>query len=552
MDVHGIGWEGGGQRFGGWVSAGQADRRLAHRRGRIGAWRTEGGGWAHGAREGADAADVTAGVGSAELARHHGVGEAAVFGDQSRARGPRKVGAGDEQGYQAVQAGPQALGADVQRLGFQVGAQLGHDTAQMAVSTGAGVVGGSEGPLVPTGSGGGFGVFQHEGDPVRLRVFKAKGDVARDRMAQLLCRCDAGFGGRVMLQQGEGAGADLVLNLLDRGEMGIKGRLRDADLCRDLAGGDGMDAVPGEQRCGGGEDMFASVGFCKAGLGVVQGGLPSVAGGSGQDGRLSLPLQPITDRNLPVNDRNHQMVQNQAAWAMEPFARLVVGDAAYTKPGPGQILVRNRAVAVNPVDRYKQNMGNLMFGWIKYPSVFGYDLAGEVVAVGPDVIRFKVGDRVLGTATGMDKSRNSAAEGAFQLFTLVLVNMAAVIPDAMRFEAACVLPLGLSTAASGLFGADQLGLSRPSASPTDQGQTLLIWGGSTSVGCNAIQLAKASGYRVVTTASPRNFDLVKGLGAAEVFDHGSSGVIDAIVKALSGRQVAGALAIGEGSASACI
>ena len=246
------------------------------------------------------------------------------------------------------------------------------------------------------------------------------------------------------------------------------------------------------------------------------------------------------------------MTQNQAAWAKAPFDRLVVGEAPYTLPGPGLILVRNRAVAVNPVDRYKQQAGNLLFGWIKYPAVFGYDLAGEVVAVGPDVTRFKVGDRVVGTATGMDKERNSAAEGAFQLYTLVLAHMASVIPDGLSFEAACVLPLGLSTAASGLFGADQLGLSGPEVNPKDQGQTVLIWGGSSSVGCNAIQLAKAAGYRVVTTASPRNFEMVKGLGAAEVFDHGNPTVVEDIIKALAGRHVAGALAMGEGSAMACI
>ena len=246
------------------------------------------------------------------------------------------------------------------------------------------------------------------------------------------------------------------------------------------------------------------------------------------------------------------MTQNQAAWAKAPFARLTVGDAPYTEPGPGQIVVRNRAVAVNPVDRYKQQTGNLMFGWIKYPFIFGYDLAGEVVAVGPGVTRFKPGQRVLGTATGMDKPRNRAAEAAFQLYTVVQANMASAIPDSMRFEAACVLPLGLSTAASGLFGADQLGLSLPSASPLDQAQTVLIWGGSTSVGCNAIQLAKAAGYRVITTASPRNFDLVQRLGAAEVFDHASPTVVRDCVRALSGAEVAGALAMGQGSAAACI
>lgn len=252
-----------------------------------------------------------------------------------------------------------------------------------------------------------------------------------------------------------------------------------------------------------------------------------------------------------TSDPTSNPTTNHAAWAQAPFARLVVGAAPMTSPGPGQIVVRNHAVAINPVDRYKQQLGNLMFGWIKFPFIFGYDLAGEVVAVGPDVTRFKVGDRVLGTATGMDKPRNRAAEGAFQLFPVVRANMAAKIPDTLSFTAASVLPLALSTAASGLFAADQLALSLPSAAPVDQGKTVLIWGGSTSVGCNAIQLAKAAGYRVVTTASPANFALVRQLGAAEVFDHHSATVVQDVRRALAGAVVGGALAMGDGSVAAC-
>ncbi|MBI1170685.1 zinc-binding dehydrogenase [bacterium] len=243
---------------------------------------------------------------------------------------------------------------------------------------------------------------------------------------------------------------------------------------------------------------------------------------------------------------------NQAAWARAPFADLSLGPAPVTAPGPGEILVRNRAVAINPVDRYKQKMGNLMFGWIRYPFIFGYDLSGEVVAVGPDVTRFRPGDRVLGVAIGMDKPRNRAAEGAFQQFTLVQARMAAPLPEGMSHAEACVMPLALSTAATGLFAPEHLALSPPFADPVDQGKTVLIWGGSTSVGCNAIQLARAAGYRVVTTASPANAALVRRLGAVEVIDHYSPTAVEAVTQALRGVEVAGALAMGAGSAAACI
>jgi NADPH:quinone reductase-like Zn-dependent oxidoreductase len=129
--------------------------------------------------------------------------------------------------------------------------------------------------------------------------------------------------------------------------------------------------------------------------------------------------------------------------------------------------------------------------------------------------------------------------------------MAAPIPDAMSYESAAVLPLGVSTAACGLFQKDQLALQHPSVPPKPTGKTLLVWGGSTSVGSNAIQLAVAAGYEVVSTASPRNFDYLRSLGASQVFDYNSKTVVADIVAALKGKTVAGAIAIGQGSTAPC-
>jgi NADPH:quinone reductase-like Zn-dependent oxidoreductase len=130
--------------------------------------------------------------------------------------------------------------------------------------------------------------------------------------------------------------------------------------------------------------------------------------------------------------------------------------------------------------------------------------------------------------------------------------MAAPIPGGMKYEDAAVLPLGLSTAACGLFEKDHLALQYPSSKPTPTGKTVLIWGGSTSVGSNAIQLAVASGYEVITTASPVNFDYVKKLGASEVFDYKSKTVVQDIIEAFKARIIAGALAIGAGSSKPCL
>ena len=246
------------------------------------------------------------------------------------------------------------------------------------------------------------------------------------------------------------------------------------------------------------------------------------------------------------------MPENKALWLTAKRAPFTIGPAAYQAAGANQIVVRVRAVAVNPFDRMIQTIGDIITPWISYPFVVGSDVAGDVVEIGSGVTRLRVGDRVVGYAAGSDKQRNCAAEGGFQDYVVLLAHMAAPIPDGMAFEAAAVLPLGISTAACGLFQKDFLAMSAPSAAPTPTGKTLLVWGGSTSVGSNAIQLAVAAGYDVITTASPGNFAYVKRLGAREAFDYRSQTVIADIVSALRGREIAGALAIGVGSAAACI
>jgi NADPH:quinone reductase-like Zn-dependent oxidoreductase len=121
----------------------------------------------------------------------------------------------------------------------------------------------------------------------------------------------------------------------------------------------------------------------------------------------------------------------------------------------------------------------------------------------------------------------------------------------MAFSDAVVLPLGLGTAASGLYGKKQLALAPPSQSPVRTGEVVLIWGGSSSVGCSAIQLAVASGYTCVTTASAQNADMLKSLGASEVFDHTSSSVVEDVIHALRGRRLAGTLHA-TGDMAACL
>jgi NADPH:quinone reductase-like Zn-dependent oxidoreductase len=175
-----------------------------------------------------------------------------------------------------------------------------------------------------------------------------------------------------------------------------------------------------------------------------------------------------------------------------------------------------------------------------------------VVEVGSGVSRLSVGDRVVGHAVGPEKSRNTPAEGAFQNYVVLMDHMVAKIPAALAFEQASVLPLALSTASCGLFQQDQLGLALPVIDAAPRDEVVLVWGGSTSVGINAIQLLRASGYRVVATASPRSFDYLRSLGAEHVIDRRSTSVVDELVAAIGDSPLAGVLAIGAGSLSPAI
>ncbi len=202
---------------------------------------------------------------------------------------------------------------------------------------------------------------------------------------------------------------------------------------------------------------------------------------------------------------------NEAAWINAKGQSLTVSAAPTPQPGPGEILVRSRAIALNPFDGVVQTLGGLVTPWLIYPAIMGSDVAGEVVSVGASVSAFKPGDRVLGLALGVDKLANRAVEGAFQKYVILRQEAATVLPDSMSFERAAVLPLAVATAACGLFLENQLGLRTPSAvRPEPTGKTVLIWGGSTSVGSAAIQLASAAGYEVVTTASAQELRLRPG------------------------------------------
>lgn len=88
------------------------------------------------------------------------------------------------------------------------------------------------------------------------------------------------------------------------------------------------------------------------------------------------------------------MLRNRAAWLTQPMSKpLVVRDAPFPSPNEDEIVVRNVCVAINPVDSKLQQWDFLN---LNYPTILGSEVAGEIVAVGPQAKGFQIGERVIG------------------------------------------------------------------------------------------------------------------------------------------------------------
>lgn len=129
--------------------------------------------------------------------------------------------------------------------------------------------------------------------------------------------------------------------------------------------------------------------------------------------------------------------------------------------------------------------------------------------------------------------------GAYQKYPLVYETLVSPVPDNVSLIQAAVLPLAITTASVSLYHPEHLNFPLPQKNPVDNGKTVLIWGGASSVGSTAIQLAVASGFKVVSTASKRNHDTVRALGASIVLDYKSPTVVSDAVEALKDCDLAG-------------
>ncbi|PYH74499.1 uncharacterized protein BO88DRAFT_460041 [Aspergillus vadensis CBS 113365] len=151
-----------------------------------------------------------------------------------------------------------------------------------------------------------------------------------------------------------------------------------------------------------------------------------------------------------------------------------------------------------------------------------YDLAGTVRKLGGEehTQGLQEGDRVLALAV-YPFTKEDRHKG-FRNYTVVPASLVAVIPPSLSFYDAAALPLGIVTAAVALFQRLKVPITSLSAGSKSRRRkgtgTVIVWGGTTSPGCNAIQLAAAAGCTVIATAPGKEFDYVRRLGASEVVD----------------------------------
>lgn len=110
----------------------------------------------------------------------------------------------------------------------------------------------------------------------------------------------------------------------------------------------------------------------------------------------------------------------------------------------------------------------------------------------------------------------------------------AKLPDSVPLTHGVVLPLALNTAIVGMF--EMMRLRLPGLESKASSETILLWGASSSVGSVAIQLAVAAGYDVITTASQRNHQYAKELGATEMYDYTRPHVVEMIKQSLQGKK----------------
>jgi len=185
------------------------------------------------------------------------------------------------------------------------------------------------------------------------------------------------------------------------------------------------------------------------------------------------------------------------------------------KPGQGQVLVRNHAVGINPVDTYlRSNTDNR---GPKLPYTPGSDAAGVIEAVGGGVTAIKPGDRVY---------FGGSLSGAYAELSLCSETQIHPLPGNVSFAQGAAMNVPYATAYHALIHRGH----------GAEGESLLVHGASGGVGIAAVQIARARGMTVIGTAgTARGRQLVLEQGAHHVLDHGAPGYLKEVADLTGGR-----------------
>ena len=189
-------------------------------------------------------------------------------------------------------------------------------------------------------------------------------------------------------------------------------------------------------------------------------------------------------------------------------------------PQPAQVTIRVQAAGVNPVDTYIRSGTHVIKPTLPY--IPGFDAAGAIEAVGEGVTHLRRGQRVYnaGVVPGVN--------GAYAELVVCDASRVYPLPDRVTFQQAAGINTPYATAARALL---QRGQGRP-------GETVLVHGASGGVGTAAVQIARASGMRVIGTAgTAEGLELVRAQGAHHVVNHRDSRYLDQVMEITGGRGV---------------
>jgi NADPH:quinone reductase-like Zn-dependent oxidoreductase len=181
--------------------------------------------------------------------------------------------------------------------------------------------------------------------------------------------------------------------------------------------------------------------------------------------------------------------------------QLRMADMPVSAPAAGEVLIRISAASVNPVD-WKIRMSDS--SPMKFPVVQGADASGVVVGLGKGVETFKCGDAVVAFL-------DEAPQGGYAEYVAAVVSSVALKPAELTYREAAAYPLVAVTA-----------WQMVELAKIAKGERVLVHGGSGGVGSMTVQIVKSRGAYVIATASARNQEYLKSIGADEAIDYAAA------------------------------